>query len=155
MIGKITALTALAWASLASGVMAAPCDGQNIQGVWKLESIRAAEPGVEAFYARVPHEWMRFGADGGFMYVASNQPKPDLADVHASLDRADAGDRDDYVVRWPAPGQMLILRSGQPFQLFQCEILERPEDGALAGGMVLGSTPGAPLLRRVQRWIGA
>lgn len=134
-----------------SAAVAAPCSADNVVGVWSLGSIRAAEPGVEEFYARAPNEWMRFAADGGYIYVATTRPLEGLASINASLDRAGAVGGATYAIRWPDVGQMMILRNGEPFQLFQCEILEQPAADARAGDMILSAAHGMPMLRRVQR----
>lgn len=149
-VGQATAII-LALGGPASAAMAAPCSADNVAGVWSLASIRADEPGVEEFYARAPNEWMRFAANGGYIYVATSRPLESLAAINASLDRADAVDGATYAIRWPEAGHMMILRNGEPFQLFRCEILEQPAADARAGDMILSAAEGKPMLRRVQR----
>lgn len=141
----------LAAVGIASPALAGPCTADQVAGVWSLAGIRAAEPGVEEFYARAPYEWMRFSPDGGYIYVASNRPKTRLADINASLDQADVVDRSTYAIRWLQPGRMMITRDGQPFQLFECAILELAADDARVGDMILSASEGMPMLRRVQR----
>ena len=145
---------ALMLAGFVSAASAAPCEPQTVAGTWSLVSIRAAEPGVEEFYARAPYEWTRYTVEGdrvGMMYLASNRPKGSPAEIESSLDRADQMDGVAYTVRWLRPGRMLVLRDGQPFQAFECAILSAPEADALAGDMVITQIEGTPMLRRVQR----
>jgi hypothetical protein len=139
------AALALAWAGVAVPAVAAPCAPDTIAGTWSLVSIRAAEPGVEAFYARAPHEWI------SLIYMASNRPKGSYAEIQTALDQADAMDGVTYSVRWPRPGVLLMLRDGQPFQAFECNILETPDGDARAGDMLVTQVEGAPMLRRVER----
>lgn len=129
--------------------MASPCTASRLTGMWSLGSIRSADPGVEAFYARAPHEVMRFGARGDFIYVAATQPYT-AASARRSLDQADAADGVSY--RFRIDGErLMLLRDGQPFEGFVCRIADRPEAGAVAGNMILSNLPGRPALRRVQR----
>lgn len=148
---RLATAIVLAASAPGSAAVAAPCTAGNTAGVWSLASIRAAEPGVEEFYARAPHEWMRFSADGGYVYVASNRSMNGLPAINASLDRADLMDPATYSINWSQPGQVLILRDGQPFQLFRCEILDEAVADARAGDMILSAAEGMPMLRRVQR----
>lgn len=149
------AALALALAGVAVPAVAAPCAPDTIAGTWSLVSIRAAEPGVEAFYARAPHEWTRYtvGPAGqiSLIYMASNRPKGSYAEIQTALDQADAMDGVTYSVRWPRPGILLMLRDGQPFQAFECNILETPDGDARPGDMLVTEVEGAPMLRRVER----
>jgi len=145
---------ALMLAGFASAAAATPCAPETVAGTWSLVSIRAAEPGVEEFYARVPYEWTRYTVEGdrvGMIYMASNRPKGSSVEIESSLDRADQIDGAAYTVRWLRPGRMLVLRDGQPFQAFECAILDAPAADALAGDMLITQIEGTPMLRRVQR----
>lgn len=145
---------ALMLAGFASAASATPCAPETVAGTWSLVSIRAAEPGVEEFYARAPYEWTRYTVEGdrvGMMYLASNRPKGSLVEIEASLDRADQIDGVAYTVRWLRPGRMLVLRDGQPFQAFECAILDASAADAVAGDMLITQIEGTPMLRRVQR----
>ncbi len=129
--------------------LASPCTAQRLTGTWSLGSIRSADPGVEAFYARAPHEVMRFGARGDFIYVAAAVPY-NAASARRSLDQADAADGVSY--RFRIDGErLMLLRDGQPFEGFVCRIADRAEAGAAAGDMILSNLPGRAALRRVQR----
>src|SRR5690242_12344425 len=96
MTGRLIALS-LAFAVLAAAPAPAPaqpayyglCQQSDLKGVWQLSSIRAAEPGVEAFYKAHPIEYLRFKPDGTYIYVAMNAELPNLDAINASLDRAD------------------------------------------------------------------
>lgn len=129
--------------------MASPCTAQRLAGIWSLSSIRSADPGVQAFYARAPHEVMRFGAGGDFIYVAATRAYT-AADARRSLDQADAADGVSYSFRIDGE-RLMLLRDGQPFEGFVCRIADQRGDGAVAGDMVLSNLPGRPALRRVQR----
>lgn len=151
---KFLLSVALMLVGFASAASAAPCAPASVGGTWSLVSIRAAEPGVEEFYARAPYEWTRYTVESdrvGMMYLASNRPKGSPAEIESSLDRADQMDGVAYTVRWLRPGRMLVLRDGQPFQAFECAILSAPEADALAGDMVITQIEGTLMLRRVQR----
>ena len=128
---------------------ASPCTAPRLTGTWSLGSIRSADPGVEAFYARAPHEVMRFGARGDFIYVAGSQPY-NAASARRSLDQADAVDGTSYSFRIDGE-RLMLLRDGQPFEGFICRIADRREDGAAAGDMILSNLPGRPALRRIER----
>lgn len=154
MMAALLPSIALIFAGLASAASAAPCAPETVAGTWSLVSIRAAEPGVEEFYARAPFEWTRYAVEGdrvGMMYLASNQLKESPAEIDSILDRADRIDGVAYSVRWLRPGRMLVLRDGQPFQAFECTILDAPAADALAGDMLITQIEGTPMLRRVQR----
>jgi hypothetical protein len=140
----------LAGALCATPALAKPCTAATATGIWSLVSIRAAEPGVEDFYKTAPHEVMRFGAAGAFMYVASNRAFG-AAKAGQRLDAADARDGTSYRYTIDAGGNMMIVRQGTPFQAFRCAIADRAEGGATPGDMVLSNAPGAAMLRRVQR----
>lgn len=129
--------------------LASPCTAQRLTGTWSLGSIRSADPGVEAFYARAPHEVMRFGARGDFVYVAGAQAYT-ATTARRSLDQADAVDGVSYHFRVEGE-RLMLLRDGQPFEGFVCRIADRAERGAVAGDVILSNLPGRPQLRRVQR----
>ncbi|WP_420472115.1 MULTISPECIES: hypothetical protein [unclassified Brevundimonas] len=152
ILSLIAAVVALTVAGTAA---AAPCSAANVAGTWSLVSVRSAEPGVEEFYARAPYEWTRYTVNGdrvGMMYLASNRPKASSAEIESSLTRADEMDGVTYTVRWlRPPGRMLVLRDGQPFQAFECAILDSPVGDARAGDMLITQIEGTPMLRRVQR----
>ncbi|MDQ3126699.1 MAG: hypothetical protein M3Q74_13975 [Pseudomonadota bacterium] len=154
MRATVRSAAALIFVGFASAATAAPCAPDTVAGTWSLVSIRAAEPGVEEFYARAPYEWTRYTVEGegvGMMYLASNRPKRSLAEIESGLDHADQIDGVAYTVRWLLPGRMLVLRDGQPFQAFECAILDSPTADALAGDMVVTQIEGTPMLRRIQR----
>lgn len=150
---KIASVTIAAALLTAEPAIARPCTTASAAGIWTLVSIRAAEPGVEDFYKRAPHEVMRFAASGSFMYVASNRPYS-AAEAGQRLDAADARDGTSYRFSMGAAGKLMLLRDGTPFQAFQCTIADRAEGGAQPGDMILTNAPGAAALRRVQRKIG-
>ena len=80
------AALALALAGVVVPAAAAPCGPDNIAGTWSLVSIRAAEPGVEAFYARAPHEWTRYtvgpaGQPGTSVVLYPPDATPGLSDT--------------------------------------------------------------------------
>ena len=129
--------------------LAAPCTASNLTGIWSLASIRSADPGVEAFYARSPNEVMRFGARGDFIYVAGAQPFT-AASAARDLDRADSVDGVSYTFRIDG-AQLILLRDGRPFEGFICRIADRAEGSARAGDLILSNLPGRPALQRVQR----
>ena len=147
MTGRLFALTLALVAVSAAPAGAqpsryAPCTGADLTGVWSLRSIRAAEPGVQAFYRAHPVEYMRFGRGGAYIYVAMDEELPDLAAVSASLDRADAGDGVSYVGRiTDGKGTLVIYRDRKPFQAFRCVMQDRR--------MVWREAPGMPELNRV------
>ena len=154
MIATARLAAALIFVGFASAASATPCAPDTVAGTWSLVSIRAAEPGVEEFYASAPYEWTRYTVEGdrvGMMYLASNRPKRSPAEIESSLDHADRIDGVTYTVRWLRPGRMLVLRDGQPFQAFECAILDAPAADALAGDMVLTQIAGTPMVRRIQR----
>lgn len=136
----------------AAPAMAKPCTVASVVGTWSLASIKAAEPGVEEFYKRVPHEIMRFTADGNFMYLASTRPL-ESSDAEQQLDAADARDGTRYAYSIDRSGRMMILRQETPFQVFQCDIADADnvKNDVRTGDMILSNRPGAPMLRRVQR----
>ncbi len=144
----------LAGSLLIAGATAArPCDAASLIGTWRLVDIESQDPGVEAFYASIGDEWMRFGADGGFTYLASRSGGGDPASIQSRLDAADAVDGATYRTAVNASGMLVIARDGQIWQAFQCQIAERDEGTAATGDMVLTNLPGAPGVRRVQRLI--
>lgn len=129
--------------------LAAPCTSAALTGIWTLVSIRSADPGVQAFYARAPNEVMRFGARGDFIYVAGGAPYT-AASARRSLDRADAADGVSYAFRIEGE-RLMLLRDGQAFEAFTCRIADRAEGAARAGDLILSNLPGRPALQRVQR----
>lgn len=133
----------------AAPAVGAHCTPAKLAGAWTFVSIRADEPGVEQFYRHTPYEVMRFGADGGFMYVASNRPYA-VGDAAARLNAADARDGTSYSWRTAGPS-LLLFRDGTPFQAFVCRIADRAEGDARPGDLILTNQPGRPLLRRVER----
>lgn len=146
MIRTLAAATLLFTAMPA---LAAPCTPAALAGLWTLVSIRAAEPGVEDFYAQAPHEVIRFGANGDLMYVASNRPYTP-ASARQALDQADAADGTTY--RFTVRGERLeLLRDGTSFQSFVCRVADRTEENARAGDLILTNVPERAALRRVQR----
>jgi len=119
----------------------APCMTEDLQGVWSLRSIRAAEPGVQAFYEQHPVEYMRFKPGGDYIYVARDAELPDLAAVNASLDRADKADGVSYrAVIDDDQGTLTIHRDGRPFQRFRCVMQDH--------FMIWHEAPGMPDLSR-------
>jgi hypothetical protein len=129
--------------------MASPCTAQRLTGMWSLVSIRSADPSVEAFYARAPHEVMRFGAGGDFIYVASAQ-RYTAESARSSLDQADAVDGVSYGFQ-VEDERLMLLRDGQPFEGFVCRIADQPEIGVVAGDVILSNLPDRAPLRRIQR----
>lgn len=128
---------------------AADCTPDAMQGIWALASVKADEPGVQAFYERAPNEVMRFGPGDAFMYVASSAPFTH-ADATVRLDAADKADGVSY--SFLTEGAILMLmRNGAPFQMFQCAFSEAADGEAKAGDMILSAAPGAPALKRIQR----
>ncbi len=111
------------------------CESGDLEGVWQLISVRADEPGVEAFYKAHPVEYMRFKPDGDYIYVAMDEELPRLADVNASLDRADRADGVTYRARVEGMGDLTIYRDGQPFQRFRCVMSDRRMNWNEAPGM--------------------
>lgn len=147
MTGRMLALAfALAALSAAPG-QAQPsyyglCEAADLKGVWTLQSIRAAEPGVEAFYRQHPVEYMRFKPGGDYIYVAMDKPLSDLAAVNASLDRADRADGVSYKATIDDDqGTLTIHRNGQPFQRFRCVMQDHV--------MIWHEAPGMPDLSRM------
>jgi hypothetical protein len=134
---------------MAAPAAATPCTPAGLAGIWTFVSIRADEPGVEQFYRQAPYEVMRFGANGGFMYVASNRPYG-AADAADRLNAADARDGTSYSYRIDGPS-LLLFREGAPFQAFTCRIADRLEGDARPGDLILTNQPGRPMLRRVER----
>lgn len=147
MTGRLFALAALLAALSTSPAGAqpssyAPCKAADLKGVWSLRSIRADEPGVEAFYRAHPVEYMRFGKGGAYIYVAMDRELPNLAAINASLDRADRGDGVSYVAKIDdAQGTLTIYRDRQPFQRFRCVMQDRR--------MIWNEAPGMPDLSRI------
>ena len=144
-VAAVLVSAALAGPAAAQPRANTPCADADILGVWELTSIRADEPGVQAFYAQHPVEYMRFRRGGDYIYVAMNSRLPGLAEINASLDRADRGDGVSYLTRFVDTGVLVIFRDGQPFQGFTCTMTD-------ADTMVWGPFPGnASLYRRHRR----
>jgi len=140
MTGRLFALAFVLAALSAAPGQAQPayhnaCTAEDLEGVWQLVSIEAAEPGVEAFYKAHPIEYMRFKPNGDYIYVAMDAELPDLAAVNASLDRADRADGVTYKVKVEGVGDLTILRNGRPFQRFTCIISDRRMNWHEARGM--------------------
>lgn len=116
------ALAALLVAAPSQGAPAAraACTQTGLTGVWRLQSVVAAEPGVQDFYRQHPVEYMRFTAAGKYDYVAMNTPLANVAAVTASLNRTDATDGVTYAARILGGGTLIIYRDGRPFQGFMC-----------------------------------
>jgi hypothetical protein len=129
--------------------MARPCTAAGLTGIWSLASIRAADPGVQQFYAQSPNEVMRFGARGDFIYVAGAQGFT-AASARRDLDQADAVDGVSYSFRVDGD-RVMLLRDGQAFEGFVCRVADRAEGAARAGDVILSNLPGRPALTRVQR----
>lgn len=129
--------------------MASPCTAPRLTGTWSLVSIRSGDPGVQAFYARAPHEVMRFGARGDFIYVAGARPYT-VASAGQALDRADAVDGVSYSFRIDGE-RLMLFRDGQAFEGFVCRIADQAADGAARGDVILTNLPGRAALRRVER----
>lgn len=129
--------------------LAVPCTAAGLTGIWSLAAIRSADPGVEAMYAQAPNEVMRFGARGDFIYVAGAQPFT-AASARRDLDRADAVDGVSLTFRVES-GRVMLLRDGQAFEGFACQVADRSEGPARPGDVILTNLPGRPALIRVQR----
>lgn len=120
---RLFVLAAAVLAVSAPSQAAAPrrtaCTQQGLTGVWSLQSVTAAEKGVQDFYRQHPVEYLRFTAQGKYDYVAMSRPQPNLAAALASLNRADAGDGVTYAARMMG-GTLMIYRDGAPWQGFMC-----------------------------------
>ena len=127
-----------------------PCTLANTTGVWSLVHIQSGEPGVQEFYRRAPHEYMRISANGAYAYFAATQAVAP-GDVNLNIDQADAGDGVNDVADFRIPGVFVVLRNGQPFQAVQCFIAGSAAGNHQAGDMVWTGYEGAPDLYRVQR----
>jgi hypothetical protein len=132
--------------------LAAPCTAARLTGTWSLVSIRAADPGVQQFYAQVPHEVMRFGARGDFAYSASNQPYT-AASARPALDEAAAAPGMRFSFRIDGD-RLMLLRNGQAWEGFVCRIADRAEGAARAGDAILTNLPDRPGIVRIQRRLG-
>lgn len=133
---------------LGSPAKAEPCDAASLASLWELTAIEASEPGATAFYKANPYEYLRFGADGGFIYVAGGVRQTDVAQIESSLDRADAADNTRYDSRVFDGKTLIIFRDQKPFQGFQCSV---DRSGAEATEMTWTALPGMAALKRVQR----
>jgi hypothetical protein len=128
-------------AVLASPALARPCTASEVAGLWELISIKADEPGVQAFYEQAPHEYLRINPAMGFAYVASRRKLPaDDADEVISAAAASSGA--PLTVQLPRPGQLFVMRNGtEPFQGFSCAIADVASDGAAKGDMIWTELP--------------
>ena len=140
---RMAALALIAALGFAGEAAAEVCTTRNTQGTWELVSVRAAEPGVQQFYAQYPVEYMRFKANGDYIYVARQQPLTRLSEIKGSLDRADLSDNVTYKAVFNADGVLIVHLNGQPFQGFRCSIEN--------GQMIWRELPGNNALLRVQK----
>lgn len=140
-LAVVLATAALASAGQAAAPRRTACTQQGLTGVRSLQSVTAAEKGVQDFYRRHPVEYMRFTAAGKYDYVAMDRPLANLAAVNASLNRADAGDGVTYAARMLG-GMLMIYRDGRPWQGFMC-VME-------GSSMVWTEIQGYPKVRRIQ-----
>jgi hypothetical protein len=129
--------------------LAAPCTPAALTGTWSLVSIRSANPQIEEFYRRVPNEVIRFGARGDVIYVASNQPYT-AERARRALDQADAADGVTYAFQLDGE-RLMLLRDGQPFEGFLCQIADASEGAVRPGDMILTNLPERAALQRIQR----
>ncbi|PIB95543.1 hypothetical protein [Caulobacter sp. X] len=135
----------IAVCATAVAARAEPCDAVSLTGLWELTSIDIAEPGASAFYKANPYEYLRFGADGRFAYLAGPRKAKDVGSMNALLDGAQAaGPR--YDTRVINATTLVIFRNGQPFQGFVCSV---DKVGEAASEMVWTQMEGAPSVRRV------
>ncbi len=149
----VRALVSLAFLCSPVAAFSAPCTNEQLVGTWSMVSIKAEEPGVKSFYERAPHEVMRFGADGRFAYAASNKPYT-LQDAQKRLDEMQKLEKatNGSVYTFAMSEEFLfIYRNTAIFQVFNCAIVETPDQDALPGDVLLTQFPGNPALRRVQR----
>ncbi|MBU1324074.1 MAG: hypothetical protein KJ676_02430 [Alphaproteobacteria bacterium] len=130
---------------------AAPCSMADVVGVWELAAVETDNASTRAVYDQAPHEWIRFGADGATVWLASSQPRTSLDVIEADLDAADRMDGGDWRTRFSAPGRLLLTRDGQVMEIFDCVIARGDEPQARAGDLILTSAPGRTQTRRVQR----
>jgi hypothetical protein len=147
-------LAAAAAGLAATPALAAPCTAETVPGLWELVSVRAKEPGVEAFYKTAPYEYLRFSPERTLVYVATNR-KHSAQEAEQALATTDAADGVTYNLAFLSEGRLIIFRDERPFQGFQCAIADAPAEGVLKGDMVLTELPGAPALKRVQRRMAA
>ena len=145
---KFPILLAAIGALLAAEARAEPCDMTSLTGLWELTTIEAAEPGAAAFYKANPYEYLRFGADGRFIYVTGARRDTDITLIERRLDQVDALDKTRYDSRLVDSQTLIIFRDGRPFQGFQCAVNRGGRD---ASEMTWTQLPGSPPLRRVQR----
>jgi hypothetical protein len=126
---------------------AEPCDLAGLAGLWELTSIDVADPGAAAFYKANPYEYLRFDADGRFIYLSGAKPAKDAASMNSLLNAAQAaGPR--YDGRVFNATTLIIFRDGKPFQGFTCSV-DKP--GMTASEMVWTEMSGTPTVRRVHR----
>lgn len=149
----LTAALVAAGGVVSGTVVAEPCASASIEGTWRLQDIQSGDPGVEAFYASIGDEWMRFGPDGDFAYLAARNGGGDPAAIQTRLDAADAADGVTYRASVAQPGLLAIARDGRIWQAFQCRIADQAEADVEVGDMILTNLAGAPEVRRVQRRI--
>ena len=126
MTGRLFVL-AVALAALSSGPgLAQPsyyaqCRPDDLSGTWRADILETAVAEAEAFYAKYPNQYVRFGAGGAYMSVGHAQPLADKAAIDASLDRADAADPASYVARVvDDQGKVIITRNGKPYAAYMC-----------------------------------
>lgn len=130
---------------------AAPCTMADVVGVWELVAVETENVATRAVYDQAPHEWIRFGADGATVWLASSQPRTSLDVIEADLDAADPLDGGDWRTRFSAAGRLLLARDGQVMEVFDCVVARGDEPQARAGDLILTSAPGRTQTRRVQR----
>ena len=143
-------ILASAGALTATSAAAAPCSDDNVPGLWRLQSIKAAEPGVEAFYKANPHEYVSITPALSFSYVAGPRPLAPEAAERATAQAADLTGAQAAI--FPEPGTLVVVRlPRQPVQAFACEIAGAPGRDVAVGDMVWTQLPNMPQLRRVHR----
>lgn len=152
LMGLTTAMVLVATAASAQ-VAAKPlpegrlCAYEDVVGVWDSKVVSAEEAGVERFAAAFPRDYMRFKADGGMMYIASNSEISSVSEVHSRLDAADSVDGATYNAAMVAEGVLILFQNGNPFQGFTCTVVE-PRDGRAV--TIFSELEGMPALYRVQ-----
>ena len=149
----VRALVALAFLCSSVAAFSAPCTNEQLVGTWSLVSIKADERGAQSFYKRTPYEVMRFSANGTFVYEASNKPYTAL-NADKRLDEMQQSEKATKgpVYTFAMSEEFLFIYSNTAiFQVFNCAIVETPDQDALPGDVLLTQFPGNPALRRVQR----
>ncbi|WP_374468914.1 hypothetical protein [Phenylobacterium sp.] len=124
-----------------------PCGFADIVGLWDSQVVTAKETGAEQHYAALPHDYLRFRADGGMMYYGTNQRETDVPGIHARLDELDRTDGVTYRAEITSNGVLLIRRDGAPFQGFTCTMSGERNGKPV---MIWTQLKGFPELRRVQ-----